>query len=369
MPETEPAVPEAPTSTLTCGNCGAAVTPDAVMCPACGVLLAAYQVAGGSGPSDPLPAAQATAEPPVVKPPETSETGVTPSPYATPGIADPVIPPETSETGATPSADAMPSFTMPAFSTPPDHTPRSQSPIGDALRTSSESGIGRGVPDTHGHSRYMVEMTRMGSPAAELTVMAEGVDELADMSDGVDELSDMAGGNDELSSMAGTGSGLAAEVEAELAGARVRFAGNRPVIESEVVEVVQTPGDAPAVVTPKPAPARPTPRAPMVERRQQEQVASRTGVYDTPVSHVIGAEAPTPASRPKNPGVGPWIPLVLLVCVVLVFARIVPAAGGILGLILVAALVWGLLKWTSATNRKTTAMPKDKDWNRKRPRF
>jgi hypothetical protein len=35
----------------------------------------------------------------------------------------------------------------------------------------------------------------------------------------------------------------------------------------------------------------------------------------------------------------------------------------------VAGLVWGLLKWTSATSRKTTAMPKDTDWNKKRPRF
>lgn len=100
-----------------CGNCGASVSVTDVICPACGVLLAAYQAPAGATGS------QAATVDPASIPADTSAT----RPAAAPAT----------EPTATPEPEAGL-----ATSSPVRHVPRSRSPIGDALRRSRESGSG-----------------------------------------------------------------------------------------------------------------------------------------------------------------------------------------------------------------------------------
>jgi hypothetical protein len=87
------------------------------------------------------------------------------------------------------------------------------------------------------------------APAEELARMASADDDLADMADGDDELADMASGQDELARMASGGkTTLAEQVEAELAGATVRFDGSSPVIEAPEVTVTNPGEGEPDVV-------------------------------------------------------------------------------------------------------------------------
>lgn len=179
-----------------CGNCGERVAPDAVTCSHCGVLLAAYQSTAGS---------------------ETLSI-VTPE--------SPVEPPAST----VPTAPTLPAEIPTAQ---PGLRPTSISPIGDALRRS--------------HHETQAELHReplLPSPEADdLAAMASGDDDLAAMADGDDDLAAMASGDDELSAMAREGGeSFEAAVNAELAGAKVVFAGNKPVIEGAAVEVVE-PGE------------------------------------------------------------------------------------------------------------------------------
>jgi len=369
MPPTDQ--PGSPSPALTCGNCGKPVAATEVICPSCGVLLAAYQAPAGAAAAV-TPVSFPTYEPP--SPPVTATE---------PDAAN--APPQVSS----PAVDPSPAPPAP----PPTHAPRSQSPIGDALRRSAETGIGRGGEDTGGHARYMDEIARMSRPADELASMADGTDELADMADGADELADMAGGNDELADMAAGGhTTLAQQVEAQLTGARVRFDGPEPVIDVEIEKEPRTaaPDATPpahaATAAPLTTPAKPAappattastarpgldsrpPIAWVGEAQPADKATTpeRRSVYGRPVTDWGGAD-PTPARR-AIPAL-PWVPIVIAVCLILGMARAIPAAGGIMGFLLVIALVWGLLKWTSATSRKTTSMPKDADWNKRKPRF
>nr|MBA3277082.1 hypothetical protein [Chloroflexia bacterium] len=172
-----------------CGNCGVPVQPDAVTCPACGVLLAAYQAPAGASGNETISVADTSATHETASPAMTSTAG----PVGTP--AKPI--------------------------TPLRHTPRSQSPIGDALRRSRESGTS-GAEDLASHDAA-----------------------------------------DELARMATSDSPLARAVEAELAGAKVTFDGDAAVIETDRVDLTHTPEGAPVVVSHAPAipvsPPRPQP--------------------------------------------------------------------------------------------------------------
>jgi len=271
-----------PASTLTCGNCGAPVQPDAVACPACGVLLAAYQAPAGAAGNEAISA-------PIPPPAATSATREIPSP-------------------------AMPVPVSPATASPPRHQPRSQSPIGDALRRSRESGT-------------------------------SGAEDLA---------SDDAA--DELARMATSDSPLARAVEAELAGAKVTFDGDAAVIETDRVDLTHTPEGAPVVVSHAPAipvsPPRPQP------------VRSSSGV-----APVVPAGDQRPASGGHDPArVVRWVPFILIGCFVLGFGRSLPGFGGIIGVALVIGLIYVLIKVAAASSRKTTSMPRDDSWNAPRSR-
>ncbi len=63
-----------------------------------------------------------------------------------------------------------------------------------------------------------------------------------------------------------------------------------------------------------------------------------------------------------------WIPFILFGCVMLGVGRSLPGFGGVIGLALVIALIYLLVKVAAASSRKTTSMPRDESWNTKRPR-
>jgi len=316
MPDSEHPAPSGTAPSPTCGNCGAPAPSTDLICPACGVLLAAYQAPAG----------------------------------ATSAGAGPVF--------------STPSFNAPAFAPPPVHQPKSQSPIGDALKRS------RNQMDA---ARFDDVRAQAAAEADELSRMAGGVDELSDMADGNDELSDMADGVDELSEMAAGGdTALARQIEAELAGAKVTFAGDAPVIETDQVEIMQTPGDKPAIVESKPA-VHPEPTN-AIDRLSKQ--AGIRGVYDHPME-----ETGAPAEYPEPPSAAPvdesgfdlsmlirWLPFILIGVVILGFGRSMPGIGALIGILLVVGLIVLLLKWTAASSRKTSSMPRDDSWNRKKRR-
>ncbi len=290
-----------PASTLTCGNCGAPVQPDAVTCPACGVLLAAYQAPAGAAGNEAISA-------PIPPPAATSATREIPSP-------------------------AMPVPVSPATASPPRHQPRSQSPIGDALRRSRDSG-------------------------------STGPQDLA---------SDDAAS--ELARMAADDSPLAREVEAELAGAKVTFDGAAAVIQTDRVDVTHSADGAPVVAGHAPV-VRETPAVESVAepstRPQPVWPTSRVapvapaGAMDTPVG-------PNEGQRPALGGLDPAtvvrrVPFVLIGCFVLGFGRSLPGFGGIIGVALVIGLIYVLIKVAAASSRKTTSMPRDESWHDPRSR-
>lgn len=283
-----------PASTLTCGNCGVPVQPADVTCPACGVLLAAYQAPAGSTGDEAVPAA------PVSFPADSPATHDRPSP-------------------------AISSTPPPATVRPPRHQPRSQSPIGDALRRSRESG-------------------------------STGPEDLA---------SDDAGG--ELARMAADDSPLARAVEAELTGAKVVFDGNAAVIETDQAELTHTPDGTPVVAPHAPG----TPGTAAVEPGQVDlprpDPVESAGERHTPAG---GAETQRPSTGGLDPAtVARWAPFILIGCFVLGFGRSLPGFGVVIGFALVIGLVYVLIKVAAATGRKTTSMPRDDRWNAPRSRW
>ena len=116
--------PKMQQSGLTCGNCGAAVAPEDVICPSCGALLAAYRAPAGSSndTSSPLTIPESETSRPAAT--TSAATGSAPPPVAS---SIPVSSPGTPEPGNTPS----PAVTA---------SPRSTDPIGDALREAKRAG-------------------------------------------------------------------------------------------------------------------------------------------------------------------------------------------------------------------------------------
>lgn len=295
MSNPERPAPGAP-STLTCGNCGVAVGAGDVTCPSCGVLLAAYQAPAGATASD------------------TSATRA-------------VIPPGIS---STPAPEEMDPESLPDRPAMPVHQPRSQSPIGDALRRSRDS--------------------RTTSPGD--VGSAEAADELA--------------------RMATSDSALAREVEAELAGAKVTFDGDAAVIETDQVELTHTPEGEPVVAGHGQATANREADIPVTESRVPSE--SSTVAPPQPVHPPAGRSAiPTQGQRPSTGRLDPstivrWIPFILIGCAVLGIGRSLPGFGGIIGFALVIGLVYLLVKVAAASSRKTTSMPRDDRWNTPRSR-
>lgn len=332
-----------PSADILCGACGAPVVqPADATCPACGVLLAAYLAPSGSlGASDATPTPVAAMSPG--------------DPSATRSLPSPAV---VEEPGGDAPSFASPPLTTPPFQTSPMHRPTSQSPIGDALRRSGSA------PDP-----------RKSDAAGEddLSKMADGNDELADMASGVDELAEMA---------AGGKTSLARQIEAELAGAKVTFEGARPVIDAEHVEIRQTTGGAPPVVASKveggaetPVGGRSVGKPAAVARQPTRQSATR-GRYGQPVSIPVVPStdathqpASTRGGRPVESGtVVRWLPFILIGLFIFAFGSSLPGMGGVVGFVIVVVLIYLLLKWTVASGRKTTTMPRDERWNRKKRR-
>lgn len=118
--------PKMQQSGLTCGNCGAAVVPEDVICPSCGALLAAYRAPAGSSSDTSPPLTIPGSE---VAWPETTTSAITDSapPRVTSSI--PVSPwPQEPVPGNSPSPAAIAS-------------PRSTDPIGDALCEAKREGM------------------------------------------------------------------------------------------------------------------------------------------------------------------------------------------------------------------------------------
>lgn len=291
----------------TCGACGATVTAADVTCPVCGVLLAAYQAPAGATGVGNAPAGDTSATRKVNRP-------VLSSPMAPPPIEmdqGPTSPPE------------------PAASR---HRPRSQSPIGDALRRSR-----------------------------------------ADRATGPDELGSAAIA-DELARMATNDSALAREVEAELTGAKVTFDRARAVIETEQVDVTHSGAGAPVVSAHAPVAPAPEPNAPAAESEAPAKSGPGPGA---PSTSRAAAWTPTatipPAQRPATTGLNPatvtrWLPFILIGCAVLGIGRSLAGVGALPVIVLGIGLVYLLVKVASASSRKTTTMPRDESWKAKPPR-
>ncbi len=299
-----------------CGNCGVYVQASDITCPACGVLLAAYQAPAGATGNAAI--TTAPAEP-------ATDTSATHD-VAPPPIAAPPAPP----------------VARPA---PPRHQPRSQSPIGDALRRS--------------------QAARDPAPA--------------------DLESDRFA--DELARMATSDSALAREVEAELAGAKVTFDGARPVIETDQVDVTHSEDGAPVVAEHASSTSMPTVSAPVTEPGRATGSDSVPVVQTQPIltsstanpalrQHTVETTTPVGPSPSQGPATGQfdpatlvrWIPFILIGCVMLGFGRSLPGFGGLIGFALVIGLIYLLVKVAAASSRKTTSMPRDDSWNTKRSR-
>ena len=330
-----------------CGNCGATVPTEAITCPECGVLLAAYQAAGGS-------------------------ESLT------------IVVPEIPDASDIPVAEMTPPASPPAVEVSPTTSgrPAGSSPIGDALRRSRAEVESHLSPGEAGARSAGDDLASMAS-----------ADDLSAMADGDDDLAEMAAGNDELAAMAGGGASTSFEeaVNAELAGAKVVYEGGTPVIEAADVEVIE-PGDGPPVVIEHAAPATPPSSAsrpmgtdrPAPEDRGRarpaqaistsggtsgQQVQS-TGSYPSRVpaapswqSIPGGKQSLWPQDKPR-PEIGKMagplmaIPFLLIVCVILGAGR---GVGGFLfiSLITMVIIVYLLVRAARMAVRKTSSMPRD----------
>lgn len=134
--------PRSSVATPACGQCGAPVAPADVTCPACGVLLAAYQVPAGAGAGwMPMPAVDVPTVP-----------------------AAPPTPSSALSTGALPPSPPPPVATV---SPPVEHRPRSLSPIGDALRRSREDdSVGSALEQSASAAGTLAEMAASDSDLA-----------------------------------------------------------------------------------------------------------------------------------------------------------------------------------------------------------
>jgi len=308
-----------------CGNCGVPVRTADITCPACGVLLAAYQAPAGAAGNE------AIATAPAQFPGDTSAT----HDVATPAMTSPLPPTAPEPTRGSP----------PERPTPPRHQPRSQSPIGDALRRSTDARATN--PDALGSAEIADELARMA------------------MSD----------------------SALAREVEAELAGAKVTFDGDDAMIETDQVDLTHDPEGAPVVAAHAPASAHPQASAPATASTQLPQSGSGSAtsarpqpvrpaarVIPAPGERTMEATATPVDQRPATGHFDPatmarWIPFILIGCVMLVVGRSLPGFGGLIGFALVIGLIYLLVKVAAASSRKTTTMPRDDSWSTKRSRW
>ncbi len=280
-----------------CGNCGAPVSASDVMCPVCGVLLAAYEAPSGASSVtaaiQPVSIPAGQPETPLIGPPANEE------------------PPSSSTTAPSPI-----------------HLLRSTSPVGDALDRVEASG---------------------SSISADAEVAAG--DDLAS----------------ELSQMTRNDSDLAKEVEARLRGAKVRFDGRAPVIESQP----EPPASVAPAPSPPPAPSPSQGAATGALRQDQDRLAAE------PVAPGRSA----PATQPVGSGVNDRsrarpalvdniiraLPFLLIaIFVVQGFSSTVTIIGGVVMVVIGMLTVIGLLGATSRVGRKTTSMVRDDPSSRRR---
>ncbi len=421
MSTIDPQSTSSPSAAPSCGNCGAAVESSSITCPACGVLLAAYQSATGSS-------SQSSA----YSGGDSSATHHTPGAESGTGFGSSATGPSTVTPGsayeATPSPpyDPTPPGSPPPYATPPTHQPRSSSPIGDALRSSQVDMTTPIQPDA---------LVESDAPAEELTRMVSSYDGLTGMASGEDELAEMASGEDELARMASGGkSTLAEQVEAELTGAKVVFDGADPVIEAPDV-TVSNPGEGePDVVehhppsdsgdppesgvptafsslfpsdTPAEAPrtaanpagrgterpsgnaARPStpsasprskPAAPATDTTRQKYQAPAIDWVDSGHPRTTGPTTASTGAPPAFPDPAEkqvvmtkaalmgCLPFILVLSLSTFVLRGGNAGSTFFGILAIAGLFYLLLKAAGGTSRRTTDMPLDNTFGTKRKR-
>jgi hypothetical protein len=180
----------------------------------------------------------------------------------------------------------------------------------------------------------------------------------------------------ELSKMAENDSDLAKEVDARLRGAKVRFDGTSPTIETQPESGTPTPQRASSPSDPaRPAshergrtpaghasvaPARNGPTAHPVRSATADQARDQDWARELAREQ---AENAAPARRPRYAHAGKVvraIPFVLIfMFLVLGFDRTVSLFGALFGLTFGVLVVVALIVATSRVGRKTTSMPRD----------
>lgn len=307
--------PDLPENANRCGNCGGAISGNDVVCPACGVLLAAYRAPDGA-----TVGTRAATRPVTSPAPETDALSAMPDPMP-----------------ASPPPPAVPSLAA-----TPRHTPRSMSPIGDALNRARQ---------------------------AETTI--------GTASDGVAS-EDAA---DELATMANPDSELSRQIDAQLSGAKAMFDGATPAITSDPDEA---PTHAAPATVPVPAAAR--------GNASQTAATARPASQPAPVTRATGESSAQAAAierirlareeqrlrdaavervRTQHPrrgvaqvGVPTKVlraaPFILIAMVMLLrFDRLMVLFGILFAIGAGLLLLVVLLNLTSRTGRKTGDMPRD----------
>lgn len=297
-------VPDLPENANRCGNCGGAISGNDVVCPACGVLLAAYRAPDGA-----TVGTRAATRPVASPAPETDALSAMPDPM-------PASPP--------PPAVPSPSAT-------PRHTPRSMSPIGDALNRTRR---------------------------AETTI--------GTASDGV--ASEAAA--DELATMATSDSELSRQIDAQLSGAKATFDGATPAITSDP-DAAPTPS-APATV-PGPAAARGNASQSAAAARTASQPAQAAAIERIRLAREEqrlrdAAVERVRTQHPRRGGAQVGVPtkvlraapfILILIFILLGFNRVMALVGIAFTIGAGLLLVVVLLNLTSRTGRKTGDMPRD----------
>lgn len=296
----------------TCGNCGVHVQAADITCPACGVLLAAYQAPSGAMAN--VAITTAPAEP-------AGDTS------ATHDVASPPI-------ASTPEP-------APARHVPTHHQPRSQSPIGDALRRSQAARDA--APADLESDRFADELARMATIDSALAREVEA----------------------ELAGARVTFDGASPVIETDQVDITHTRDGS-PVIAEKPDSTASTSATEPSPQSGSRLPPVTRPQPVRTSSTANPALRQHTVETTTPVD-------PVQSQRPSTGQFDPatlvrWLPFILIGCVMLAVGRSLPGFGGVIGIALVIGLIYLLVKVAGASSRKTTSMPRDDSWNTKRSR-
>lgn len=314
--------PDLPDGASRCGNCGGTVSRDDVVCPACGVLLAAYRAPDGA-----TVGTRAATRPVASPAPETDALSAMPDPMP-----------------ASPPPPAVPSL-----SATPRHTPRSMSPIGDAL------------------NRMRRAETTIGTMSDGLASM-DAADELATMATSDSELSRQI--DAQLSGAKATFDGATPAITSDPDAAPTPSApATVPVPAAARGNASQPAATARTASQPAPvtratgeraAQAAAIERIRLAREEQRMRDATVSGTPSAPMGTIERLENRA-SWRERDLGkiisVAPFI--LILIFILVGFNRVMALVGIAFAIGAGLLLVIVLLNLTSRTGRKTGDMPKD----------